>query len=665
MFYLKVHINSLLKLILLICAMLIFNKITFAQPIEYLIKKILSQDESINSSKILIEKSKSDVSSAWSAYTPKINLNIPLGREVLINNDSANTDLNFYELDAKLTQNIYDFGATNSKINIAKNQLEVSKISSDNVKSSKILEALSAYLNYMKSYNVLKYAKESENRIKSVTRLENEKVARGAGLASNVLQSKARLAGARSIRVRFEGDLAISKNRFFNVFREIPTEFSTFKEPSLPINLLPVSEEEAIRIAKNNNIALKLSSLNLKNSQTKIKGAKAKFFPSLKAVAQYKNKRNVAGLDGTEVDHTYKLEMSYPISIGGPFGLFYKENADYKSSMSQYMATKYNHDKLERDLEESIRNSWQTKSIAKKNYEFLENQANISGEFFDLAMKEVKLGNRQLIDILSSETAYINAKSSAANAKNDYQLSVYQLLFAIGVLDENIFKSKQANSFSKEVASNKYEKRPQILLKNKKLNKLNTYKSSYFKEQTILDSHKKSEVIKINVSNPEIHNQTKEKNFPVNNNLKPTAIINNSLKHLENNNKSKPITLINKDHSLKVQKTNKKTNKKTDSKNLKKTSIDASLAKERKIISKNISIEYRVQIGAFSKLSNAKIFLANVENMNVKLEKFIIEEDYTNGLYKVLSKRSFKKNMGKKICQTLKEEDINCILSTI
>ena len=86
------------------------------------------------------------------------------------------------------------------------------------------------------------------------------------------------------------------------------------------------------------------------NSQTKIKGTKAKFLPSLKAVAQYKNKRNVAGLDGTEVDHTYKIEMNYPISIGGPFGLFYKENSDYKSSMSQYMATKYNHDKLERDL---------------------------------------------------------------------------------------------------------------------------------------------------------------------------------------------------------------------------------------------------------------------------------------------------------------------------
>ncbi len=661
MFNLVTIKSNLLKLFF-ICALLILNKYSFAQPIEYLIKKILSQDESINSSKILIEKSKSDVSSAWSAYTPKLNLTIPLGRELLINNDSANTDLNFYELDAKITQNIYDFGATHSKISIAKNQLEASKVSNKNVKSTKILESLSAYLNYMKSYNVLKYAKESENRIKSVTRLENEKVARGAGLASNVLQSKARLAGARSIRVRFEGDLAISKNRFFNVFREIPNEFSTFKEPVLPINLLPVSEEEAIKIARENNIALKLSSINLKNSQTKIKGTKAKFLPSLKAVAQYKNKRNVAGLDGTEVDHTYKIEMSYPISIGGPFGLFYKENSDYKSSMSQYMATKYNHDKLERDLEESISNSWQTKDIAKKNYEFLENQANISGEFFDLAMKEVKLGNRQLIDILSSETAYINAKSSAENAKTEYQLAVYQLLFAIGVLDENIFKSNQSKkTINNKLVSNKYEKKPKNILKSQKVKKSNTDKPSNLKEKSILDSNKKSEIVKINYKDEEIQEQAKKINFYENNNLKPTTIISNDSKTLVNNNKFEPITLIKNNNSLKIEKINKK----IDAKDIKENLLDSSLPKEENSIFKNVSKEYRVQIGAFSKLSNAKRFLGNIENINLKLVKFIIEEDSSKGLFKILSIKNFNKKKGRNICQSLKNKDINCVLSTI
>ena len=37
---------------------------------------------SINSSKILIEKSKNDVSSAWSAYTPKLNLTVPMRRGI-------------------------------------------------------------------------------------------------------------------------------------------------------------------------------------------------------------------------------------------------------------------------------------------------------------------------------------------------------------------------------------------------------------------------------------------------------------------------------------------------------------------------------------------------------------------------------------------------------
>ena len=215
------------------------------------------------------------------------------------------------------------------------------------------------------------------------------------------------------------------------------------KSQVLPLSLLPSSEEEAIKVARKNNIALKVSKLNLKNAKTRIKGSKAKFLPSLKAVAQYKNKRNVSGLEGTEIDQTYKLEMSYPISIGGPFGLFYKENADYKSSMNQYIIAKYSHEQLQRNLEESVRNSWQTKNIAKQNFDFLENQANISGEFFDLAMKEVKLGNRQLIDILSSETAFINAKSASENAKTEYQLAIYQLLFAIGVLDEKIFNKEK------------------------------------------------------------------------------------------------------------------------------------------------------------------------------------------------------------------------------
>ena len=47
--------------------------------------------------------------------------------EKLINNDSENTNLDYYELSAKISQNIYDFGHSTSKYKSAKNKIEIAR----------------------------------------------------------------------------------------------------------------------------------------------------------------------------------------------------------------------------------------------------------------------------------------------------------------------------------------------------------------------------------------------------------------------------------------------------------------------------------------------------------------------------------------------------------
>ncbi len=641
-----------LKLIRFFLIVLFFSKIGLAisQPIDELIKKILKTDESINSSKIFVDKANNDLSSTTSLYTPKLDITIPVGREILINNDSSNTDLNYYEFSAKITQNIYDFGNTASKYDKAKNQVELANISSKNTKSNKIFEALAAYLGYIKAYEVLEFSKQSEARIREVTNLENEKVARGGGLASNVLQSKARLAGAKATRVRFEGDLSVATNRFYNIFRELPNNFSTFNRPNLPTNLLPKSEKEAIELAKKNNISLNLSKLNLKNSETAIRGAKSKFFPSIKAIAEYKNKRNMSGLDGTEIDHVYKLEMKYPISIGGPYGLFYKESSDYKSSLNQYMMSKYGHDQLERNLEETIRNAWQTKKIAKQNYEYLSNQANISGEFFDLAMREVKLGNRQLIDILSSETAYINAKSSAESAKTQYELAVYQLILSIGILDEKIFLN----------ASNGIEKKSKIIKKQLKNSELKKIKKKLTKTET-----KKSKLV----------NYKKENNEDKNILIKDLDVNDfEKTKKLEENNNKKTNK---KAKNIIVKKLDAEINEKPNEFDMKKIKLDTEISDEATSLNNIISsvdnekssikktISYKLQFGAFSKKNNANIFLKELKEVELNIVNFSVETDLATNLYKIKSTESYTEQKAKNLCEQFKSYLYNCILSKI
>ena len=74
------------------------NTNVYSQTLEDLLEKILKKDESINASRIAIDKANNDLSSAISAFTPKINLSLPVGNERLINNDAENTNLDYYEL---------------------------------------------------------------------------------------------------------------------------------------------------------------------------------------------------------------------------------------------------------------------------------------------------------------------------------------------------------------------------------------------------------------------------------------------------------------------------------------------------------------------------------------------------------------------------------------
>ena len=621
------------------------NTNVYSQSLGELLEKILKKDESINSSKIAIDKANNDLSSVFSVFTPKIDLSLPVGNEKLINNDSENTDLDYYEFSAKITQNIYDFGSSTSKYKNAKNKIEIAQISKNNVISNKIFEAITAYLGYIKAYEVLEYAKKSEARIRQVTNLENEKVARGGGLASNVLQSKARLAGAKATRVRFEGELSQATNRFYNIFRELPSDIKTFKRPQLPLEYLPENESEAIRLAKENNISLNLSRINLKNSENTIKGSKSKFFPTIKAIAELKNKRNMSGIKGTEIDQTYKLEMKYPISIGGPYGLFYKERADYKSSMNQYMIAKYSHDKLERNLEEVIRNAWQTRKIAKENFEFLSNQANISGEFFDLAMKEVKLGNRQLIDILSSETAYIDAKSSAETAKTQYELSIYQLLLSMGILNEEIFIIKKSK-LNRNINKTK-------IIKKVKENKLVSNESS--NEQVQKEDKLKLQKVEINLKKKNIKNKNSKK---AENLLDEDKIISQSdikvNSNIDTKINKKPVIV----HNIKpeareniVSNANNLFDERNDDK------IEASSKEEDK--------KFKIQLGAFSSLKNAKAFISQINNQNFNNDLLVVENDRNINLYRIHSSKSFSKENAKKVCEKFINNSYNCILFKI
>ena len=365
---------------------------------------------------------------------------------------------------------LWDFGATNSTIRTAGLVVVQAEVGLNAARQNILLRAVTAYVNILRSQEVLKFAERSEVNIKRQTELENARVERGAGLSTDVLQAKQQLAGAQARRVLARGALAIARNSYNTVLGTMPTAVSAEDRPVVPVSMIPGDIEEAVAIALDNNF--QLEAVNFANE---IAGEivdttrSSQLFPRFEVVGDAKFKNDVSGTVGYKREAVGKVQLSFPFNLGfTAINTLNASKSDHVSALKRYGET--------RDLvEEQARNAWQNLITARETAEFLGNQADIVAEFLGIrsaargwsetqhrlvkacrrtaaasappspdnrrftfleqARRERQLGRRSLLDVLTGETQLINASSDAASAKADVDIAGFTLLSIMGQLD--------------------------------------------------------------------------------------------------------------------------------------------------------------------------------------------------------------------------------------
>jgi adhesin transport system outer membrane protein len=302
------------------------------------------------------------------------------------------------------------------------------------------LEASQAYINLLTAIQSLGFAKQSADNIRKQTGMEQSRVERGSGFSSDVLQVKAQLAGAQANLVRSQGAVRNAMDRYRNVFREQNIDVKKLKKPKVPYGFLPKDLKSAIETAKRKSLSLKLAKISVQTAKQDIRTKRAAFAPKLEAKGDYKWKHNDGGVMGKKWVTIGKVEMTWPLLTGG------KDVAGYRKSFNSLSAAEKRYTDARHAAVEQVRNSWQNLETSRLNAGFLRNQANISGEFLDLARKERKLGTRTLLDVLAGETSFITSISAAVAAEAARDLAVYNLLFAMGELSLDNVELEQKTS---------------------------------------------------------------------------------------------------------------------------------------------------------------------------------------------------------------------------
>ena len=426
----KMHCRTSIQLAITSGFVVFVTNFAQAESLSSLIPELLKTNNLVKASEAVAAAANEQIRVSEGGWLPTLGVTGIYGHEKQKKPEGTDdTDYAARSVDLSVTQLLWDFGNVNSQIRTSQIGLTRAEADLELRRQEVTLRGVSAFLNLRRAHETLMFARESENNIKRQTELEDALVKRGAGLSTDVLQSKRQLASAQSRRVQAEGQLALARNEYRAIFLNEVADPRKLKKPILPLELVPPTLSDALDIALRENPSLRVAVADTGLARESVNTTRSSsFFPKIDAIGESKYKKDSGGTSGEQRELIAKLQMTFNFNLGmtAVNSLKAAENAVTSSSKTEAFQRE--------TVEQRVRNAWDNLLINRTNFKILRNETAIAAEFLDLVRKERQLGNRQLQDVLQGETALINANSSATAAETDIAIGVYELLAAMGRL---------------------------------------------------------------------------------------------------------------------------------------------------------------------------------------------------------------------------------------
>ena len=271
-------------------------------------------------------------------------------------------------------------------------------------------------------------AHESERKVQEQLQLEDERVEKGAGLASDVLAAKQRLQTAKEARVRYEGEFQAAVAKYTQVFGHAP-DLAALAEPPLPEALLPKTIDEALAVADKENPSIETARDNVELTGQKRRGAEAGWYPTLDLVG------HAAYNDGNDAVTGLKRDMSVLVAANWEIFSGFKTQSLVKQAAHEHGASLDNHVYAGRKVFELTRTSWYKLSTARERMGLLNNAANLAEALWKAMRERHEAGKATITEVLDSEIKINDARINYLGAYYDMVAASYELLGAMGRME--------------------------------------------------------------------------------------------------------------------------------------------------------------------------------------------------------------------------------------
>lgn len=349
----------------------------------------------------------------------------------LINANAFTAPIRQVTANVNLNVPIYRGGQVRNAIKAAKERVSAGQATLRGTESSIFSQTVAAYMDVIRDQALVELNRNNVDVLETNLQATSDRFEIGDLTRTDVAQSEARLAVARSDLETAISNLIRSKEVYIQIVGKPPEDLA----PPPPLPGLPEDPSMAVAVALDNNPDIEAAKERVKAAEYDVKAARGARKPSIDAFAQgaYANflgtlGGNIPGVNFIQEQSNAQagVTLNVPLYQGGrPGAQIRQAQARTSVAMEQEIA-------VERDIIAQTRAAYASWQASLEVIQSAQEAVDANALSLEGVRAENSVGNRTILDILNAEQELVNAQAQLVVARRNAYVAGFTLLAAMG-----------------------------------------------------------------------------------------------------------------------------------------------------------------------------------------------------------------------------------------
>lgn len=398
----------------------------FGLSLEEALQVTYERNPAIQSQRRSLMAVDEQLAQAVSEWRPSLQADYNAGRQRFSYGGAADTYADKETRQLTLTQPLFNGGGSLARYDAAQASIEAGRAELEATTQQVMLEAVDAYMSILRDREILQLSTDNVQVLEKQKGATDERFSLGEVTKTDVAQSVARLARARSDKIQVEGSYASSLATFQRI---IGASSQNLDKPAR-IPEIPTSLEEALKQAEAISPALRRALSNAEARAEEVNAQEANLLPRVSLQGQMRREEGIGGIYGNTDYNNDSLLLNVNIPL-------YQSGAEY----SRVRQARQNRASADMDavetrnmLQERVKQAWEDVHNNRATMQAYSVAVDSAQQALEGVRIEQLHGMRTVLDVLDAEQELYAARIGLARARHGEVVTAYALLSQIGVL---------------------------------------------------------------------------------------------------------------------------------------------------------------------------------------------------------------------------------------